>query len=85
MPTTYLAVARQTAEIVLGLGVADGHLNLHSRSPPWPAHPRRLARHPPAPAPPPPSCALPEALAVETANAGTWTCSRPSTSASWKN
>ena len=68
---TYLAVARQTAEIVLGLGVADGHLNLHSRLAPvagttlaaWLGTLQ-------APGAATAVVALPEALAVETANAG---------------
>ena len=68
---TYLAAARQVDEFVLGLGVADGHLNVHTRI--APADGTALARWLKTVQPPSASAAivaLPEALAVETMNLG---------------
>ena len=67
----YLAAARQIRECTLGLGVADGKLNLHARVAPVPetAFARWVATvRPPADAAN--VVALPEALAVEILNLG---------------
>lgn len=67
----YLAVAQQVRECVLGLGVADGNLNLHARVAPVPdtAFARWVATvRPPAAAAN--VVALPDALAVEVLNLG---------------
>lgn len=67
----YLAAARQIQECTLGIGVADGRLNVHSRVAPLPgtAFARWVATiRPPAEAAN--VVALPEALAVEILNLG---------------
>ncbi len=67
----YLALASQTEELVLGLGVADNHLNLHSRAAPVAGS--LLAQWLATVQPPSEMAAivnLPDALFVETANLG---------------
>ena len=68
---TYLAAARQVREFVLGLGVADGNFNVHSRLAPVPGSTFAAwvaTVQPPAAATQ--VVALPDALAVETLNLG---------------
>lgn len=68
---TYLAAARQVREFVLGLGVADGNINVHSRLAPVPGSTFAAwvaTVQPPAAAAQ--VVALPEALAVEVLNLG---------------